>query len=306
MESIKRIFAFCITGLVFFSCSYPIPKQDILEKDTQFLSIPGSDQNHCNEVSIQLSRTAKLDLAEISWDECIEKFTNEKIVHLNRLRFYFLLEEYEYFKGKIVKQSPSKNSIVYQSILEELLKTNRVEERVVLLDGLSRIKGWELFAYEELAFYYLQLGNFGFAENYFNLILEVNSFHENALYGMMDIQIRKEKWNSVLDYAKSIKLSATKNKDYHYYFLKANYELGRYEEALKWAESASSNEKSEIQFLEVWRDVLLVLYDDPNWNKLLPYYRKAVERGYAVPESVFFPTLDARGKEERKNLRSGR
>lgn len=287
-------------------CSYPIEKQDILESDTKFLSLAEDKSSNCNETSIELTRKIKLDLAEVSWDQCIEENPKEIIIHLNRLRFYFLLDEYESFKKKIVAESPSKNSILYQSILEELKKTNRIEERVVLLDALSRVKGWELYAFEELAYFYLHAGNFNFAENYFNLILEVNPFHENSLYGMMDIQIRREKWNSVLDYAKSVKLAATKNKEYHYYFLKAYYELGQYEEALKWVEPASVNEKSEIQFLEVWRDVLLLLYDNPNWEKLIPYYKKARERGYSIPISVFFPTYEPNNKELRKAIRSGR
>ncbi|WP_051125288.1 tetratricopeptide repeat protein [Leptospira yanagawae] len=294
--------------LLFFlgTCRYPIAKQDSIESDTLFLETSNPTAKQCNEEAIRLTKSIQLDVASATWETCILSNPNEVAVHLNRIRFYYLLEEYETFKQKVAKESPSRSSVTYQSILKELDQRLRYEEKVILLDALSRVKGWELYAYEELAYYYLQTGNFVYAEGYFNQILEAVPFHENALYGMSDIQVHKGNWYSLLDYAKSLEISAKKNKEYHYYFLKGNYELGRYEVALKWAESASANEKTEIHFLELWRDTLLVLKDHPKWETLLPYYRKAKEKGYSVPESVFFPTLSKEGKDVRKAVRSGR
>lgn len=304
---------FRILNILYFSfilfllgCRYPIAKQDELESDSLFLEITGSPATDCNAEGIKLSKAIQLDQAEVVWDKCIQTNPNEVAVHLNRLRFYFLLDEYELFKQKVSKEAPSRSSVTYTSVLKELEVRLRNEERVILLDALSRVKGWELYSYEELANYYLQTGNFAYAEGYFNQILEVVPFHENALYGMAEIQVQKSNWYSLLDYAKSLEVAAKKNKEFHFYYLKANFELGRYEEALKWAESAPSSEKSQISFLEVWRDTLLVLKDYPRWDHLLPYYRKAVENGYAVPESAFFPTLSKEGKDVRKASRSGR
>ncbi|TGK53124.1 tetratricopeptide repeat protein [Leptospira bouyouniensis] len=306
MKQTKYICFFLLSlfGLEF--CRYPIAKQDILESDTLFLESTNPKTKECNEEGIRFTKTIQLDSAAATWDNCILSNPNEVAVHLNRLRFYYLLDEYEILKQKVTRESPSRSSVTYQTILKELDLRLRIEEKVILLDALSRVKGWELYAYEELANYYLQVGNFPFAEGYFNQILEVVPFHENALYGMADIQVHKGNWYSLLNYAKSLEVSAKKNKDYHFYFLKGNYELGRYELALKWAESASPNEKSEIHFLELWRDTLLVLKDNPKWDSLLPYYRKAKEKGYSVPESVFFPTLSKEGKDVRKAVRTGR
>ncbi|TGM46815.1 hypothetical protein EHQ92_02495 [Leptospira biflexa] len=295
---------FPILGLV--TCRYPIAKQDVIESDTLFLEDTNPKAKECNEEGIRLTKSIQLDSAAATWENCILANPNEVVVHLNRLRFYFLLDEYEILKQKVAKESPSRSSVTYQTILKELDQRLRIEERVILLDALSRVKGWELFAYEELANYYLQVGNFPFAEGYLNQILEVVPFHENALYGMADIQIHKGNWFSLLDYAKSLEVSAKKNKEPDSYFLKPNFVLGRYDVALKWAESASANEKTEIYFLELWRDTLLVLKDNPKWDSLLPYYRKAKEKGYSVPESVFFPTLSKEGKDVRKAVRSGR
>lgn len=292
--------------LIFIGCRYPIVKQEELESDSLFLEVSGSSATECNAEGIRLSKAVQLDQAEQVWDKCIQTNPNEVAVHLNRLRFYFLLDEYEHLKQKVAKEAPSRSSVTYTNILKELEVRLRNDERVVLLDALSRVKGWELFAYEELANYYLQTGNFTYAEGYFNQILEVVPFHESALYGMADIQVQKSNWYSLLDYAKSLEVASKKNKEFHFYFVKANYELGRYEEALKWAESATPSEKTQISFLEVWRDTLLVLKDFPRWDGLLPYYRKAVEKGYAVPESTFFPTLSKEGKDVRKASRSGR
>lgn len=290
----------------FENCRYPIAKQDVIESDTLFLESTLPKTKECNEEGIRFTKSIQLDQAAATWDNCILSNPNDVVLHLNRLRFYYLLDEYEVIKQKIAKESPSRTSVTYQSILKELEQRLRLEERVILLDALSRVKGWELFSYEELANYYLQVGNFAFAEGYLNQILEVVPFHENALYGMADIQVNKGNWYSLLDYAKSLEVSAKKNKDFHFYFLKGNYELGRYEIALKWAESASESEKTDIHFLELWRDTLLVLKDNPKWDSLLPYYKKAKEKGYSVPESVFFPTLSKEGKDIRKAVRSGR
>ncbi|TGL39092.1 tetratricopeptide repeat protein [Leptospira perdikensis] len=292
--------------LISLGCRYPIAKQDELESDTLFLEVTNAKASDCNAEGIRLSKSVQLDQAESVWDKCIQTNPNEVSVHLNRLRFYFLLDEFEILKEKVAKEGPSRSSVTYTTILKELEIRLRNEEKIVLLDALSRVKGWELYAYEELANYYIQTGNFVYAEGYLNQILEVVPFHENALYGMADIQVQKNNWYSLLDYAKSLEIAAKKNKEFHFYFVKANYELGRYEEALKWAESATASEKTQIGFLEVWRDTLLVLKDFPKWDGLLPYYRKAVEKGYAVPESVFFPTLSKEGKDIRKASRSGR
>ncbi|MBM9591613.1 hypothetical protein JWG41_14235 [Leptospira sp. 201903075] len=302
---ILYILYFC-SILVSFGCRYPIAKQDELESDTLFLELANSQASDCNAEGIRLSKSIQLDQAESVWDKCIQTNPNEVVVHLNRLRFYFLLDEFEPLKQKVAKEAPSRSSVTYTTILKELEIRLRNEEKVVLLDALSRVKGWELYAYEELANYYIQTGNFVYAEGYLNQILEVVPFHENALYGMADIQVQKGNWYSLLDYAKSLEVAAKKNKEFHFYFVKANYELGRYEEAIKWAESATAGEKSQIGFLEVWRDTLLVLKDFPKWDGLLPYYRKAVEKGYAVPESSFFPTLSKEGRDIRKASRSGR
>ena len=132
---------------------------------------------------------------------------------------------------------------------EELFEKYRDEERVITLDALSRTKGWELFSYEDLGKYYTSKGNLSFAAGYWNQILEVNPFYEEALYGMIEIQTLNGKWFSVLDYAKSLSVAAKKNREFHYFYIKANFELGRYAEALKWVESASAKEKTQISFL---------------------------------------------------------
>jgi len=289
------------------SCSYPVKNQERIESDKVFLFPPKESPTHaCNVKGIQASKLGQIETAENKFDECIKLKSDDLISHLNRLRLYFLLEEYETIKVKIAKESPKASSPFYMELLDELNQSFRSEERVIVLDALSRLKGWELFCFEELAKYYMSQGNLKFAEGYWNQILEVNPFYEEALYGMIEIQTELEKWHTVLDYAKSLSIAAKKNRDFHFYYVKANYELGRYAEALRWIQSANSNEKSQISFLELWRDCLLLTKDDPNWDPLLPYYRKVKSQGYTIPESVFFPTIDRSSKELRKAIRSGR
>ncbi|WP_411824443.1 tetratricopeptide repeat protein [Leptospira sp. 'Mane'] len=291
----------------FSFCTYSVRSQERLESDQLFLKLSETDPAfRCNHESLVYTKKGDLNRAELAWDSCLKEFPKNIEIHLNRIRFYYILEEYDVIKKKIETDAPARNSPVYTQILQSLYDRLRWEERVIVLDALSRVNGWELYSYEELANYYLHQANFTFAESYYNQVLEINPFHEDALFGMTEIQTHNEKWHSVLDYAKSLTVAAKKNKDFHYFLLKANFELGRYAEGLKWVENASDKEKSQISFLEVWRDLLLLTKDKPNWNPLLPYYRKAVAEGYAVPESVFFPTLDPSGREVRKAIRTGR
>ena len=286
---------------------YPVKNQEQIEEDQGFL-LPeeGNPAFSCNQSGIRSAKIGQIDNAEKILDECIKSHPNVVITHLNRLRLYYLLEEFEKVKKKIEIESPSVSSTLYKAILTELEKKYRDEERVITLDALSRTKGWELFSYEELAKFYTSKGNLSFAAGYWNQILEVNPFYEEALYGMIEIQTLNGKWFSVLDYAKSLSVAAKKNREFHYFYIKANFELGRYAEALKWVDSASAKEKTQISFLEVWRDCLLLGKDKPDWSPLLPYYQKVKEQGYTIPESIFFPTLDPTSKELRKAIRSGR
>jgi tetratricopeptide (TPR) repeat protein len=279
----------------------------MIEVDRGFLFPAAEDPLFaCNQQAIQVAKRGEIERAEGFFDDCIRKNSSYVITHLNRIRLYFLLEEFEAIKLKIIAESPKPTSSLYLAILEELNRTFRWEERVVVLDALSRVKGWELFAFEEMAKYYMSQGNLKFAAGYWNQILEVNPFHEEALYGMVEIQTQLGKWHTVLDYVKSLSVAAKKNKEFHYFYIKANFELGRYAEAIRWINVASVNEKTQISFLEIWRDCLLLTKDQPNWEPLLPYYRKIKTQGYNIPESIFFPTLDPSSRELRKAIRSGR
>ncbi|GBF51537.1 tetratricopeptide repeat protein [Leptospira ryugenii] len=293
--------------LTIFSCRYPVKNQERIEEDRGFLLPPETEDSYsCNQKGIRAAKDGKIEMAEAIWDDCVQTNPRSVLTHLNRLRLFFLLEEYETFKKKVQKEAPEFQNPTYLAILRDLEEKYRLEEQVVLLDGLSRVKGWELYAYQELAEYYQNQGNINYAVSYWNQILEVNPFHEDALYGMVEIQIIQQKWYSVLDYAKSISVVAKKRKDYHYYFMKAYFELGEYSEAISWAVKATDQEKAQLSFLELWRDCLLLTQEDPKWDALLPHYRKLKELGYTIPESNFFPTKDTSGKELRKAMRSGR
>jgi tetratricopeptide (TPR) repeat protein len=288
-------------------CSYPVKNQDRIDEDRGFiLPNPEGEGYACNLKAIQTAKLGQIEKSEAYFEDCIREKPELVISHLNRLRLYFLLEEFKTVKAKIEAESPKVNSRLYVSLLEDLHTRFRWEERVIVLDALSRVKGWELYAFEELANYYTTQGNLAYASSYWNQILEVNPFYEEALYGMIEIQTENGKWHAVLDYAKSLSVAAKKNKNFHYFYAKANFELGRYEEALRWIEKANPDEKSQISFLEIWRDCLLLSKDQPNWEPLLPYYKKIKSQGYTIPESIFFPTLDPSSKELRRAIRSGR
>lgn len=286
-------------------CQQSIRNPEILEEDP-YLTIQGVEEQarECNRLGVLYSRNAQLKEALAQWEKCTKEFPLSSVIRLNQLRLYYLLEEYEEIKVRIRKTYTPNQKSFYWSLIETLYELNRWEERVILLDALAKVPEWEILAWEELGKYNLVTGNFGFAEAYFNQILEVNPFHEEALFGMAEVLIEKGKWYGVLDVLKTLSKVAKKRKEYHYFGLRANYELGKYPEALKWAKEAGDSEKSKVGFLELWRDTLLILEENPDWKPLVPYLKAAEKTGYSVPESVFFPTLEKDGL--RKRIRSGR
>ncbi len=296
---------FGILLLLGISCQQTIRNPEILEEDP-YLTIQGVEESakECNRLGVLYSRNSRLKEAIQQWEICTKEFPLSSTIRLNQLRFYYLLDEYEEIKVKIRKSYTPNQKTFYLNLLETLYESNRWDERVITLDALSKVPDWEIFSWEELGKYYLVLGNFGFAESYFNQILEVNPFHEEALFGMAEVLTENGKWYGVLDILKSLTKVAKKRKDYHFYGLKANFQLGFYTEALKWAKDAPDSEKSKVSFLELWRDTLLVVEENPDWKPLIPHLKAAEKSGYLVPETVFFPTLEKDGI--RKRIRSGR
>lgn len=295
MSFLRSLFFF----FFLWNCSYTYQREEILESDRywqEMESVP------CNGLALALTKQGKLDQALTKWDLCKKEFPDEPAIRLNLIRLFYNLDEYEEIRkiGSELTTFPS----LMQVILNHLQSSQRWEEKTILLDGISRSKGWEEFAWEAIADGAMETGNLSMAEEHYLLLIERKPFHEGALVGLSEIHLERRKYYQVLDYLSSIQKIPNRTKEFHYLGLKANLELGRYAEAIRYAEGGSDREKSRVPYLEAWRDALLLLKDNPDWMPLLPHFQRAKEQGLTTPESVFLPSPDL--KRLRSSIRQGR
>ena len=172
---------------------------------------------------------------------------------------YYILDEYEIikeiFSDYFDKIKKNKNQAGF--LLTELANRKRFEERVILLDVLTLKPAWEIKALEELGMYFFESGNYGSAETYFEKILSTDSFHAKALYYMALISLEQERYADTILYANNLVEERSKEFSPYYLLVKANFELGKYRESLKWAEKAPDYEKNEYEFISTWKSAIL-------------------------------------------------
>ncbi len=250
-----------------------------------------------NDRSVFLIRLGRIEEAENILLSLIKKEPAKITPLLNIFRLYFLLDEYEIirevFSDYLSKTKTIKN--ITETVLSELNKLKRFEERVILLDLLSNRKGWEIKALEELGLYFYGIGDYGNAGVYFEKILSANSFHPKALYYMAEISLETEKYSDAILYASNLLDEKNKEGSVYYLLVKANYELGKYKEALKWAEKAPESEKIELEFLSLWKNALLANNIFADISVLKGYFLKLQKKGLKIEEKDFFSEIYEKG-----------
>lgn len=181
-------------------CRFPIRYEQELEIDRDFLfystnTIPiselqdskninrnlksfkknesGLDASDRNNLYVLLAKDGDLNKAESGFISLVNTNPKEAIPLLNLVRMYYITNEYETARN-FIKLYIDKNSISlneFKKVLEILKSKYRLEERAMLLEGVSNSNGYELYAWEELGKYFLFRKDFQSAEYYLQKIL---------------------------------------------------------------------------------------------------------------------------------------
>ncbi|MBE7412559.1 MAG: CDC27 family protein [Leptospiraceae bacterium] len=257
-----------------------------------------SDLNTLNDRAIFFIRDARIKEAENIFLSLIEKEPSKIVPLINLIRLYYILDEYDVIREVFLLYFDKNKNLKDQAdaILNELKNRNRLEERVILLDALTSKSGWEIKAPEELGIYFYEQGNYRNAIIYFEKILASYPFHPKALYYMSSIALELEKYTDALLYANNLLDEKQKWENLYYICMKANYELGRYREAIQFAERASEKEKTDLEFLRTWRNSLLANNIFSDLSKLKIYFKKLQKSGLQIEEKFFFPEDDPSGR----------
>lgn len=198
---------------------------------------------------------------------------NKLSIYLNLNRFYFILEEYSECR-KITDEFLKKNKSLKFKLLDYLQKSNRIEEKIIVLDIATSDSEFESKALEELGTYFLNNRNYSQAEFYFEKVLATYAYNKTALIGMMQIKLDEENYKSVLDFGIHLEKEKPNKLKYTYMQSKSYFELGEYEKAIRLIESSSESEKLDIEVLKIWRDSHYSLDPKIKLEKIKPFLQK--------------------------------
>ncbi|MCE9500073.1 MAG: hypothetical protein K8R21_06200 [Leptospira sp.] len=270
---ISFIFSIEITAV---HCTFPLRNSQILESDTHLMLMDytaksesiraainrlknSSSLNDRNNLAVFQIRNSELDSAEKILKELAMSERSNLTPLLNLIRLYYISDEYPELRKffALFAKRIDYNKVLVSRILTELEKQKRTEEKVIILDALTNLPGFEMKAMEELGIYFTNIQNYGEATGYFEKILEVDAFNNVALFNLALISVESGKWSDVILYAGNISDLKTVSGEVYFFLVKANYELGNYREALRLADKAPTSEKESIEFMTVWRNAIL-------------------------------------------------
>lgn len=313
-------------SLLFTDCRFPVRKSAELELDSYFLFMDQgmltvselkdhrNDSEHLklyrknystlafadkNNYYILESKNGNLDLAESGFKKLVIEKPKLDIPFLNLIRMYYILEEFSLARSFASNWATTNRIKLVEFIpfLDHLEKNYRLEERAMLLEGVSTIPGFELYSWRELGKYFLFKKDFASAEFYLQKILVTIPFDEESLVAMAELCLDGKRWSELTDYGKAMSLTPGKKNKSFYYIARGLYERGQFTEANNHLIQAPDSEKVNLDYLLLWRNSLLA--ENPK-NSLLPlrkYFRIIKERGYSGTEEEFLPTLHPHGKE---------
>jgi tetratricopeptide (TPR) repeat protein len=307
-------------------CRFPIRYEQELEIDRDFLfystnTIPiselqdskninrnlksfkknesGLDASDRNNFYVLLAKDGDLNKAESGFISLVNTNPKEAIPLLNLVRMYYITNEYETARN-FIKLYIDKNSISlneFKKVLEILKSKYRLEERAMLLEGVSNSNGYELYAWEELGKYFLFRKDFQSAEYYLQKILTLTPFNEEAIVSMAELCLDTKRWSELVDYGKAMNLLPNKKKISYYFIAKGYYERGRTKEALEWIQQSPDSERANVEFLILWRDSLLEENPKNSLEPLRKYFNIVKSQGFEETEESFLPTLHPKGRE---------
>lgn len=322
---------FIVLVISFLSnCIYPIREAEILETDISFLYLNSTEFSQAelekvnslwavrgykgkgitaedkNNLGILFAKNSFLDDAELSWKECLNLSPSNPICFSNLLRMHFLIDEYDLAKEEIGAYLKTAKKDQIQQLRKILNSQNRKEETVLLLDVQSKIPGMELISWEELSVYFLEKQDFEKGYFYLEKILQINPYHKNARASMVLLAHDMEKWDDLLMFAMNLNSTDDKIPDLSYYIAKAYYEKRNYSEAMEWIRKTPDSERETLQFVELWKRVLLSINPNNDLSPIVPYVRRLQGKGLQIREEEILPTLNSSGKKTVEDIKVGR
>ncbi|MDX1958671.1 MAG: hypothetical protein SFU98_08870 [Leptospiraceae bacterium] len=232
-----------------------------------------------NRYAILLVKNLELDDAEETWIKILET-ENRVEVFYNLLRLYFLKEEYtkakELSKKFILKNRSDKKKLL--SIGNSLKEETRFEEATIYYDTLSEESGLELESLEEVARYFYSIGDNKNALLYYERILEIFSFHAEALSRLVILNTKDEKYENAILYFQALKKISPKPTEFYPFLFRAYYETGEYDLCLSLLNEIPEKVKREMDIIEVY------LVTEPNFPFEKIQTKSKVENFYSSPE----------------------
>ncbi|MCB1156749.1 MAG: hypothetical protein H7A25_00145 [Leptospiraceae bacterium] len=260
-----------------------------------------------NNLAVYQLKTGTIFAAERNLRSAFQLKKDERVIFLNLLRLYYMGDAYKEARNlstEFILQFRKNRSGIF-SVLNEFEASHRIEERILFLDGLSKAEGFELDALSEIGEYLQKKGEYNKAAYYYEKVLDLNSFHKKALFGMLYISFVKEEYENALLYGKPLLEIGNYPESTLYYIAMCEYELGKYKEALIHLNKAPEKEKSELNFLILWKNVILSSGLTEDLQKMKPYLDKIGQSQTRKEISELEFLLSPYGKEMREDIFRG-
>lgn len=289
--------------------------EEVLQSELLNLKISFADKSQCdlsigaynyktlNNIAIWQLFQKNYKTSEINLSSSFKLSAQDPIPFLNLLRFYFILEDYNAARQIIksfLEKTKEENSII-KELLETLKKQNRLKERILILDEIVNYTPLDVEALNELGIYLYKEGLYSKAKPYFMKVLEIFSFDVVALNHLLLISSKIEDWKSAQQYGRALVEIGKYPTGTIYYLSKAEFELGNYQQSLKYINMASKEEKNSYWFLILWRNSLWSSDIRASLEPLKEYYSATnIDKFPAVVEEFNLLT----GKEGRNIMDS--
>lgn len=295
----------------------PMPSTLISEKDTLFNNISSSKYERflkqCktpadwNNLAIIEIRLTKILLAEEHLQKQLYE-TSDLAPFLNLLRLYYIAEAIPPAK-KLIHEYVEKTAMAkprIEEIRRRLSQEERDAEEVLFLDKLSQDPKYKLEAFQGIGDYYLKRQFFHKAYFYFEQILIVEPYDPDARFSMAILAHDLENWADLKEFSESLISTKDSRPSVHFFAAKANYELAKYEKAVEYINSTPAEERSDPQFLELWKAALLSINPNASLEAMRPFVRRLIESGFEWREDDFLFLQTEEGIESRNRLKNGR
>lgn len=203
---------------------------------------------------------------EKAWEASAREKGPNNIEFYNLLRTMYLLEDWDgarNFIREIFSIHPPEKKLI-ERMIGFLKGMERYEESILVLDIVSEFDSFEISAREEIAAYYLSIGDIPGAKRQYERILSTFSFHRTALLGMLKASVYEENWEDGLEYLKVLRGLGNLPSEAYLFALQVFYEKGEYEQALDIVKKSPVEIKDDPEFRRIWKGLVFSSSKDPD------------------------------------------